>query len=131
MSLPTLTADMRVVDVPGLKGVTLNALTADYATVRDVAMAPDTELLRLPGFGKACLRNLREHIPTWIETPMRAERCDACRFWDGLCRRHAPQPSWPSTKANDWCGEFITRRKIDAKAEPRPEASCAAEGPDV
>ena len=41
-------------------------------------------------------------------------KCANCRFWDQLkeddkqarCRRHAPGVKrWPSTEADDWCGE--------------------------
>lgn len=62
-------------------------------------------------------------------------RCDRCAYWDhrevahsalaiapqdaqafGRCRRHAPhlpragmRGEWPTTEANDWCGEFTER----------------------
>ncbi len=53
------------------------------------------------------------------------EQCDKCRFWapGGLeeCRRYAPRPRemtaaestgiapvWPTTLADDWCGEFVS-----------------------
>jgi hypothetical protein len=48
--------------------------------------------------------------------------CSACDYWMeepgegfGECRRHAPQPNpsiertlpyWPTTKEDEWCGEF-------------------------
>lgn len=46
---------------------------------------------------------------------MTTERCDSCRFWrqhfefgPGSCHRRAPTfgHGWPSTAANDWCGDF-------------------------
>lgn len=59
--------------------------------------------------------------------------CETCRWWqdcrpnlhiDGMCRRHAPQPSngnmgqynsglWPATMPNDWCGEHQPREVAD------------------
>jgi len=44
-------------------------------------------------------------------------RCDRCRFWEkvdpryGRCRKCAPRiadscrANWPTTSAEDWCGE--------------------------
>ena len=52
-------------------------------------------------------------------------RCDECRWWKrnphsalvGECRRMPPHPAdnavdprwWPSTRRDDWCGEFALR----------------------
>lgn len=123
-ALPQLTADMPIADVPGLPTRVRNALLNDdpppYRTVRDLAMAPDVDLLRLPNFGKASLRDLRLVIPTWIETPIRPQRCDRCRFWDGRCRRRAPVAGhldtgvWPTTAAAEWCGDFKSRAPTEA-----------------
>lgn len=43
-------------------------------------------------------------------------KCETCRFWDPTqldCRRYAPRPHhkttdfiWPTTFADDWCGEW-------------------------
>lgn len=47
------------------------------------------------------------------------EQCDNCHFYRGQsCRRHAPitllgeephafpEPRWPNTRFNDWCGDW-------------------------
>jgi len=60
--------------------------------------------------------------------------CDTCRFWaadsdgsyEGTCRRYAPRPYsssgdrksgvwWPSTCADEWCGEHHPAAMIAAK----------------
>ncbi len=59
------------------------------------------------------------------------QSCGLCRFWvpiwklesgrekkrstQGACHRHAPHSSaltlsWPTTKADEWCGEFEARK---------------------
>jgi hypothetical protein len=64
----------------------------------------------------------------------RAERCEACRFWEdvgegyGHCHRLPPVPlgsgestlmtAWPETKADDWCGEFFPRPGVPPADEP-------------
>jgi hypothetical protein len=58
---------------------------------------------------------------------MTAKTCSDCRFWEDLhfrtneCHRRSPQftgahsnSGWPTTCANDWCGEF------QPKAEEKP-----------
>jgi hypothetical protein len=53
--------------------------------------------------------------------PARPANCAACTFWrklretEGLCCRHAPEPSirpeeaahWPQTRSWQWCGEGV------------------------
>ena len=54
--------------------------------------------------------------------------CGQCRYWvmrkslgkhkNGDCRRYAPTPGtrptylWPSTKAEDWCGDYKAKPKV-------------------
>ena len=60
-------------------------------------------------------------------------KCKDCCFWDQLreddkrarCRRHAPSvKTWPSTLADDWCGEAaeLTEPR-DVKPGRTPAAS--------
>jgi hypothetical protein len=55
--------------------------------------------------------------------------CEDCRFWErsqfgpgGTCHRYPPTRSgaivtWPSTDADDWCGEFGASEEIAGLAE--------------
>lgn len=43
----------------------------------------------------------------------RDEKCGNCYYWDDQrCHKYAPKPTderklnWPTTKGEDWCGEF-------------------------
>jgi hypothetical protein len=51
--------------------------------------------------------------------PVRAERCETCRFFSGDdCRRHPPVsqsdalwPQWPEVRPTSWCGEFAPKKQ--------------------
>ena len=132
--LPLLTHDMRIRDVAGLSVRAVNSLEAGgVETVGAAAMKTDRELLRLLNFGPQSLIELRAAIPYWTDQPVRADRCERCKFWDGRCHRHAPRassvpvPVFPRTAPGEWCGEFehrppsaILRQKHEAQMTEEP-----------
>jgi hypothetical protein len=69
--------------------------------------------------------------------------CEDCQFWEALrkdkgqCRRYPPRfdpyPEadatgiWPTTRAEDWCGEFVELR-FDDEEDDKPNQSGGASG---
>lgn len=51
--------------------------------------------------------------------------CNRCRWWQrkgqsdvGQCRVASPSPGWPTTAADDFCGEFAPRTKTTTRRRP-------------
>lgn len=65
---------------------------------------------------------------------MKPMTCEQCLWWEmskdhggneifrnGRCRRYPPQNSmWPSTRPDDWCGEFIHNSDPNVVEQPVP-----------
>jgi len=56
--------------------------------------------------------------------------CETCAYYDqGLCRRSVPNVTWvtwPSVRANDWCGEYEVAEDPPRDAMRRLLTGCAA-----
>jgi hypothetical protein len=51
------------------------------------------------------------------------ETCSTCKFWrkydnhhganaEGVCRKNSPNPKWPVTRGDSYCGDFKVRGKV-------------------
>lgn len=110
-ALPQLASELPIASVVLPPRVYAPLRNADLLTVGQIARTDDHDLLRVPGLGKNLVRQIRDVIPYWADSQPRAERCERCRYWDGMCRHDSPKAdsTWPKTKPYDWCGQFAAR----------------------
>lgn len=66
-----------------------------------------------------------------VETKYIEQECSNCDFFvDGECRRNAPTiQGFPETFPQNWCGEWVQRRKLHRKVVVRSATAVATQPP--